>query len=77
LPTPQERFDEQYVTSMELCAQLDVSRSSILNRRRAGGLPGAIEVRARDGQTHLLLWVRADVEPHLERWRQQLARRAA
>lgn len=62
---------------MELCVDLDVTRSSILNRRRAGHLPGAIEVKTRDGGIHLLLWVRDDIAPHLEQWRDQLARRSA
>jgi hypothetical protein len=77
LPTPQEDFDSKYVASPEICVDLGVSRSSILNRRRAGGLPGAIEVKTRNGGIHLLIWVRSDVAPHLEEWRQQLSRRGA
>jgi hypothetical protein len=77
LQTPQEEFDERYVTSAEVCIDMGVTRSSVFNRRRAGGLPGAIEVRTRDGGIHLLLWVRSDVAPHLERWRAQLRCRGA
>jgi hypothetical protein len=78
LPTPQEDFDGKYVTSMEVCVDLGVTRSSVLNRRRAGRLPGAIEVRTRDGSLHLLLWIREDVAPHLDDWRRTLrGRRAA
>jgi hypothetical protein len=75
LPTPQEDFDSKYVTSTELCVDLDVTRSSIFNRRKAGGLPGAIEVRTRDGSIHLLLWLREEIAPHLEQWRAQLRKR--
>jgi hypothetical protein len=77
LPTPQEDFDDRYVTSMEVCVDLDVSRSSVLNRIRAGGLPGVIEVKTRDGGVHLFLWVREDVAPHLEAWRCSLRKRGA
>ncbi len=75
--TPQQDFDDKYVTSMEICIDLDVSRSSVLNRRRAGGLPDAIEVRTRDGGLHLLLWCREDIAPHLETWRTQMRKRPA
>jgi hypothetical protein len=77
LSTPQEQFDDKYVTSMEVCVDLDVTRSSILNRRRAGGLPGAIEVKTRDGGIHLFLWVRTDIAPHLDQWREELRKRGA
>jgi hypothetical protein len=77
LPTPQEQFDAKYVASTEICVDLGVSRSSVFNRRKAGGLPGAIEVRTRDGSIHLLLWVREDIAPYIEQWRCQLRRRAA
>jgi hypothetical protein len=77
LTTPQEAFDVKYVASPEICVDLGVTRSSVFNRRRAGGLPGAIEVRTRDGSIHLLLWVREDVAPYLEQWRAQLRKRGA
>lgn len=68
----QEEFDKQYVTSAEICVDLSVSRVSVFNRRRAGHLPDAVEVRTA-GRIHLLLWARGAVAPHLEQWRQQLA----
>ncbi len=77
MSTPQDDFDARYVTSSELCIDLGVTRASVTNRRAAGGLPGAIEVRTRDGSIHLLLWVREDIAPHLERWRSQIRRRPA
>jgi hypothetical protein len=77
LPTPQEVFDSKYVATPEICVDLGVTRSSVFNRRKAGGLPGAIEVRTRDGSIHLLIWVRKEVSPHLERWRAQLKKRTA
>jgi hypothetical protein len=77
LATPQEEFDSRYVTSTEVCVDLGVTRASVLNRRRTGNLPDAIEVRTRDGSIHLLLWERDRIGPHLEAWRRQLRRRAA
>jgi hypothetical protein len=77
LPTPQETFDDKYVTSTEICVDLDVTRSSILNRRRAGCLPDAIELRKRDGGIHMLIWERTLIAPHLDEWRKQLQRRGA
>jgi hypothetical protein len=75
--TAQEEFDDRYVTSAEICVDMGVTRSSVVNRRKAGGLPGAIEIKTRDGGIHLLIWVRADVAPHLEAWRSQLRQRSA
>lgn len=77
MPTPQECFDDKYVTSTELCVDLKVSRVSVLNKRRAGGLPGGIEIQTRGGSTLVLLWEREHIKPHVDAWRKQLARRQA
>lgn len=73
--SPQQQFDQQYVSSSELCTTLGVSRSSLANLRAAGGLPGAIEVMRPDGGVHVVLWLREHVRPHVDAYRARLARR--
>lgn len=73
--SPQEEFNAKYVTSTELCQELGISRSSLANRRTAGGLPGAIDVPRPDGTAHVVLWLRDQVAPHVEAYRAQLAQR--
>lgn len=75
MPSAQQEFDERYVSSTELCRILGVSRSSLVNRRAAGHLPGAIEVRSSDGKIMQLFWERIAVAPYVQAYREQLTRR--
>lgn len=75
-PVSQEQkdFDEKYITSSEICQYLGVTRPAIHFRRKAGELPGAINVFGQQ----LLIWERAQIQPHLDKWMTTLtARRAA
>jgi hypothetical protein len=71
----QLEFDTKYVSSTELCRDLGVTRASIVNRRRVGGLPDPVVINRPDGSPHVVLWVRSAIAPHLERWRAELAER--
>lgn len=72
--TPQEEFDRTYITSSEICHELDVSRPAILDARRRGLLPEPILVNG----NQLTLWKRDEVRPYIEAWKATLdTRRAA
>ena len=60
----QQKFDETYISSSEICRQLGVSRAAIVNARRRGLLPDPIVVN----DIQLYLWERETVQPYLEAW---------
>jgi hypothetical protein len=64
----QERFNEAYITSSEICQELEVTRPAIHFRRKAGLLPDAIIVTGQQ----LVLWERDKVKPFIDQWRTQL-----
>lgn len=68
--TAQEEFDEAYITSSEICKELEVTRKAIVDARRRGDLPDPIVV---NGQ--ILIWKRRTIRPHLESWKQTLRTR--
>lgn len=63
--SPQEEFDKAYITGSEICTTLGICRTSLLQARRSGRLPGAIEVA--DGQMYV--WDRVTVTPYLNAWK--------
>lgn len=69
----QDEFDHKYVTSAEICVDLGVSRVSLFNRRKAGHLPDAIEVRSAN-RIHLFIWNREQIAPFIAQWQAQLQR---
>lgn len=69
--TAQEKFDATYISSSEICTELKVSRSTLVNARRSGLLPDPIVVNG--VQFHL--WERDTVAPYLEAWGIMLKRR--
>lgn len=71
----QQEFDSKYVSSTELCEDLGVTRATIVNARRRGALPEPVRVNRPDGSPHVMLWLREEVAPYLERWRAELAER--
>jgi hypothetical protein len=76
--TPQEEFDAKYITSTEICRDLDVTRASVTNARDRGALPEPVRINRANGDPHIMIWLRAEAEPHIAAWRLELqAKRAA
>ena len=74
----QEEFDEKYISSTELCNDLNVTRATLVNGRRRGALPDPIRILRPNGEPHVMLWLREEVKPYVERWKAELeAARAA
>ena len=71
--TAQDRFNATYITASEICARLQVAKSSIVHARRRGILPDPIVVL--DGQ--LYLWERTTVDKYLTAWELLLTTRRA
>lgn len=67
----QQKFDQLYVSSSEICKRLNVTRPAIHFRRKQGELPGAISIFGQQ----LFIWERDTIEPYLLKWEQQLAER--
>lgn len=62
--TAQEEFDKNYISSSEICAELNVSRATLVNARRRGILPDPIIVKP----IQLYLWKRDEVRPYVDAW---------
>lgn len=73
IKTAEERFSETYITSSEIIARLNITRSSIMYGKRKGFLPDAIEI----GGTQTCLWERKTIEPYLAAWEHMLKIRRA
>lgn len=69
--TPQELFDERYITGSEIQHTMNVSRSSVLLARRRGMLPDPIVVKG----ARAFIWERDKVTPYIEAWKISLASR--
>lgn len=76
--TSQEEFDAKYITSTAICRDLEVTRASVVNARNRGALPEPVQINRPNGDPHILIWVREDAAPFIERWKADLeAKRAA
>lgn len=64
--TPQQVFDETYISATEICKRLSVTRSAVTNAEKRQLLPTAIRVD--QGGGYLCLWVREQVHPILDAW---------
>lgn len=64
-PSPQQLFDEQYISTMEMCKELGVNRASITNAIKRKFLPEPIVV----SQSQMHLWERPVVRPILDAWK--------
>jgi hypothetical protein len=73
--TAQDEFDATYITSSEICAELKITRATIIMGRKRGMLPDAIEVRRPGGEPQLVLWRREKVRPFLDAWKLTLQAR--
>lgn len=60
----QEKFDNTYISSSEICRELGVTRATIVNARRRGLLPDPVIVN----DIQLYLWERKTVQPYLDAW---------
>jgi hypothetical protein len=70
----QADFDKTYISSTELCKDLDVTRATLVNGRRRGALPtNCIVIPRRNGDPHIILWLREEAAPFVERWKAELA----
>lgn len=65
--TAQEDFDARYVTSTEICRELCVTRASVGLARDRGALPEPVRITRPNGDTHVMIWLRADAEPQIGR----------
>lgn len=66
--TAQEQFDATYITSSEICKELDITRSTIVTGRRRGLLPKPIVVNG----AQIQIWHRTEVRPYLDAWKLKL-----
>jgi hypothetical protein len=74
----QEEFDEKYISSTELCRELNVTRATLVNGRRRGALPEPVRINRPNGDPHVMLWLRDEVAPYVSAWKVELeAARAA
>jgi hypothetical protein len=64
----QTKFDETYITSAEIAAELKISRTAIIYARRRNVLPSPIIIQG--SKTHL--WLRKEVTPILRAWKAKL-----
>lgn len=62
--TAQKRFDTQYITSAEICEEMGVCRTTVLQAKKRGLLPDPVMV----GNV-VLIWERASVRPALDAWK--------
>lgn len=73
--TAQEEFDQKYITSTELCATLGVTRATLVNGRRRGALPEPVQINRPNGDPHVMLWIREEAQPFIDRWVEELKTR--
>lgn len=71
--TPQQVFDETYISASEICRTLDVTRCSVTNAQKRGLLPEPIKLE--QGGAYVCLWLRGQVQPALDAWALMLAAR--
>jgi hypothetical protein len=71
--TAQQRFDSTYISSAEICAELCIGRTSVLNARRNLLLPDPVLVN----NGLVWLWEREKVRPILDEWKAARQRRQA
>lgn len=69
--TAQEEFDRTYITSSEICKELNITRATIVQGRKRGLLPDPVVING--AQIHI--WPRSVVRPHLDAWKINLMAR--
>ena len=73
----QQQFDNNYVTSIEVCATLGIHRTSVLLAIRTDRLPEPIKINRPNGTPLVLVWERDVIAPYLADWSKARAERAA
>lgn len=73
--TAQDEFDETYITSTEICAELGVTRSTVLMGKKRGMLPDPISVNRPQQGAHIVIWKRQAVRPYIDAWKISLQSR--
>lgn len=71
----QEEFDRTYISSIEVLAELKISRCSLVRAHKRGELPQGIKVLRPDGAPHVILWKRDEARPLIEAWKVRLNKR--
>lgn len=69
----QEKFDQLYVSSAEICNTLQITRPAFMQGRRRKQLPEPITIIG----ANISLWERPSITPFIEQWRKELATRRA
>ena len=72
----QTEFDSKYISSIEICQQMAINRTTILHAVRDGKLPKPIAILKPNGSCHIQLWVREQVAPIMSEWSAARAERA-
>ena len=69
---PVKVFRENYITSGEIARDMGVSRVTVMHHRKAGHLPGEIEMN--NGQ--VFIWERRLIQPYIDAWKRVRENRA-
>jgi predicted DNA-binding transcriptional regulator AlpA len=72
----QQNFDATYITSVEVCALLQITRPSLVNAVKRKRVPRPIYIMA-NGRPIIALWHREEFLPVLDAWKQRLGTRRA
>ena len=64
----QKRFNETYITSREICKDLQVTRMSLSNAHKTGKIPEPIII----DDTIMFIWERETIKPALEKWKAEI-----
>lgn len=70
-PTAQAEFDDIYISSSEICRELNITRATLTQGRDRGLLPDAVSIN--EGQ--ITIWKRVTVRPFLNAWKTMLQAR--
>lgn len=66
----QTLFNSTFISSREIRERMGVERSSVTIAIRNRILPEPVLI---DGRTNIYLWMRTEVEPQLEKWKNSIA----
>ncbi len=65
----QEEFDSYFITSNEVCEELNITKPAIIMAKRRGDLPPSLKI----GESNRsMFWVRHELRPYIELWKANL-----